>query len=520
MQEISRSREKADLSALPEGWVWMRLGEIGEVNLGKTPHKTQYESKGKYKIVKFRDLTDNGINYYESDRGFVAEDGEVINQLSELQEGDVLVTASAHSSEHIGKKVAYVSNIPKKYGKIFFVGELLCIRVQRNNTQPRTVYYYLISQDGYQSIQNHVRGVHLIASEARQISAPLPPLPEQQRIVAKIEELLTRLDAGVAALRRIKAQLKRYRQAVLRDAFEGKLTREWREAHKGELEPASVLLERIKEERRKNAKDKYLPPLDTSDLPELPEGWVWTNLEELTESERNAIKAGPFGSSLKKEFYVSNGYKIYGQEQVIREDPFYGDYYIDDKRYAKLKSCTVKPGDMLISLVGTIGKVLVLPEAIEPGIINPRLVKFSLERRLVNNSYIKAYIESSTVRHFFSLSSHGGTMDILNLTILKRLPIPLPPLPEQHHAVEEIEQRFSVADAIEKTVDQSLKQAGRLRQSILKRAFEGKLVPQDPADEPADKLLERIKQERSKQQANVQSPNKGRKIVKQGKLLL
>lgn len=180
----------------------------------------------------------------------------------------------------------------------------------------------------------------------------------------------------------------------------------------------------------------------------------------------------------------------------------------------------VKPGDMLISLVGTIGKVLVLPEAIEPGILNPRLVKFSLEKRLVSNAYIKAYIESSAVRHFFSLLSHGGTMDILNLTLLKKLPIPLPPFPEQHKIADEIERRFSVAAEIEKTVEQSLKQAGRLRQSILKKAFEGKLVPQDPSDEPADKLLERIKAERTKREVKAETPKKVKgKMLKPGRLL-
>ena len=161
----------------------------------------------------------------------------------------------------------------------------------------------------------------------------------------------------------------------------------------------------------------------------------------------------------------------------------------------------MKPGDILISLVGTIGKVLILPEDSEPGIINPRLIKLSLEERLVDNKYIKAYIESSAVRDFFTLASHGETMEILNLGILRTLPIPVPSLPKQHKIVEEIERHFSIADQIEKTVDQGLKQAERLRHSILKRAFEGKLVPQDPNDEPAEKLLERIRLERAKQQA-------------------
>lgn len=361
------------------------------------------------------------------------------------------------------------------------------------------LFYFLKSQ--FEFINSHPKGVgipHINPDIFWNIQMPIPPLPEQHRIVAKLEEICTRLDAGIEGLKKIQLQLKRYRQSVLKSAFSGELTAEWRKAHKDELESASALLDKIKQERKKSGKYKELPPLDTTDLPELPEEWVWTTIQYLAENSKHAIKAGPFGSSLKKEFYKPSGYKIYGQEQVIRGDSSYGDYYIDKERFEKLKSCSVKPDDILISLVGTIGKVLVLPETIEPGIINPRLVKLSLENSQISNIYIKAYIESSTARQYFSLSSHGGTMDILNLSILKKLPIPLPPTNEQKIIQEEIDRCFSIADEIEKTIEQSLKQADRLRQSILKRAFEGKLVLQNPDDEPAEKLLERIKAERTR----------------------
>jgi len=496
------------LPQLPESWVWTRLGDIAQVITGNTPSKKDPENYGKdIPFVKPPELNDCVITSSEDN---LSQKGAAIARV--LPPDAVLVSCIGILGKTGISKVTVAFN-QQINAAVFYEGAL-----------PKYGFYYS------QTLRNWLYGVASattlpIVNKSRFELAPvpLPPLPEQQRIVAKTEELFTKLDAGVGSLKQVKAQLKGYRRAVLKHAFEGKLTKEWREARKGEMEPASLLLERIREERKKNAKGKYkeLPPLDTPDLPELPEGWIWTSLEELAESERNAIKAGPFGSSLKKEFYVTQGYKLYGQEQVIREDPFYGDYYINDERYAKLKSCAVKPGDMLISLVGTIGKVLVLPEAIEPGIINPRLVKFSLEKRLVSNAYIKAYIESSAVRHFFSLLSHGGTMDILNLTILKKLPVSLPPLPEQNTIVEEIERCFSVADAIEKDVEQSLKQAERLRQSILKRAFGGKLVPQDPNDEPAQKLLERIKAEKAKREAEKKAIWRGRKRLNtiQGRLM-
>lgn len=138
---------------------------------------------------------------------------------------------------------------------------------------PKFVYYYLkiidLPDKGYAR--------HFQFLEKSKI--PLPPLPEQHRIVAKIEELFTKLDAGVAALEKLKAQLKRYRQSVLKAAFSGKLTAQWREEHKDELEPSSVLLGKIKEARLKTKeKKKELPPVDTSDLPELPEGWEWARV--------------------------------------------------------------------------------------------------------------------------------------------------------------------------------------------------------------------------------------------------
>ena len=240
----------------------------------------------------------------------------------------------------------------------------------------------------------------------------------------------------------------------------------------------------------------------SDELMELPEGWDWTSFEELAEMIPNALKAGPFGSALKKSFYVPNGYKIYGQEQVINEDPHFGNYYIDETRYEELKSCAVKPGDILISLVGTIGKVLILPEGIEPGIINPRLVKLSLDRILVNNEYVKKYLESPSVRDYLSKLSHGGTMDILNLSILKTLKISLPPLNEQKRIVAAIEALRERSQNARSALSAIPELCDKFRQSVLAAAFRGDLTAdwreQNPDVEPASVLLERIKGKRFK----------------------
>ncbi|MBE9595050.1 MAG: hypothetical protein IMF19_16410, partial [Proteobacteria bacterium] len=212
--------------------------------------------------------------------------------------------------------------------------------------------------------------------------------------------------------------IKRFRQSVLAAACSGRLTEDWRREHP-DVEPASELLNRIRKERirrydeecrkaeakgrKKPKKPKNIEPqvVDAEGLPELPGGWVWVVFDQIAKAENNAIKAGPFGSSLKKEFYVTKGYKIYGQEQVIRGDSHYGEYYIDEEKYNELITCSVQPGDILISLVGTIGKTLILPSNIEPGIINPRLVKISLDNKIGFNEYIQGYLNSTSAEKFW-----------------------------------------------------------------------------------------------------------------------
>ena len=296
------------------------------------------------------------------------------------------------------------------------------------------------------------------------------------------------------ALKKAKALLKQFHQSVLKHAFEGKLSEKWRNTH--ETKSVDFYLDSLKEDKRRLWKGKFkeITPLDTFGLPQLPTAWKWITLEEILESNPTSIKAGPFGSSLKKEYYVSHGYKIYGQEQVIRGDPFYGNYYIDEQRYQSLRSCSVKTGDILITLVGTIGRALVLPNGIEPGIINPRLAKISVDKRFVNSNYIKSYLESSSVRHYLSTVSHGGTMEILNLGIIKRLPIPLPPLSEQEFLMKYIQHNSSMIYNLREVIQQIIKYEETLYQSILNLAFEGKLVSHDPSDEPASLLLQKIRE--------------------------
>jgi len=392
---------------------------------------------------------------------------------------------------------------------------------------------YVFNQFSKSAKGSTVRNLNIdIVSE---VSIQLKPLPEQRAIVSKIEELFSDLDKGIDDLKKAQAQLVIFRQAVLKKAFEGELTQVWRE-QQANLPNADELLEQIKEERQKhyeqqievwrkaveaweeNGKEgkkpmkpkmmKALPHLTKDEIESLPvlnKYWKWSTIDNIAGHEASSLKAGPFGSSLKKSFYTETGYKIYGQEQVISGLSTYGNYYVNEEKFQSLINCAIAPFDILISLVGTVGKVLVLPEDCEKGIINPRLVKVTLNS-FYESDFFKYYFESSFLKSLYKLKNHGTTMDVLNLGSIKELPYPICTKEEQQQIVLEIESRLSVCDNVEQSITESLEKAKALRQSILKKAFEGTLLSVEEIKackaakdyEPASILLKKIKAEKKK----------------------
>jgi type I restriction enzyme, S subunit len=198
-------------------------------------------------------------------------------------------------------------------------------------------------------------------------------------------------------------------------------------------------------------------------------------IKELVGKEKHSIKAGPFGSSLKKEFYVEKGYKIYGQEQVIADNFTIGNYYINEEIFKKLESCRIKRGDLLISLVGTYGKISIVPEIFEPGILNPRLMKISFDKNNINPLYFKHLFRSSFLQDQISRYSRGGTMDIINVGIVKELAIPKPPLELQTQFAQIAEK----IEALKVQYQQSLKELENLYGSLNQRAFKEELSFKD-----------------------------------------
>ena len=207
--------------------------------------------------------------------------------------------------------------------------------------------------------------------------------------------------------------------------------------------------------------------LKQSDAGIIPNDWDVIRISDCGQGLIPAIKAGPFGSSLTKDSYTHNGYKIYGQEQVIREDAGYGDYYIDRRKYHQLISCAIKPGDVLMSLVGTAGKVLVLPQSAAPGIINPRLIRIRLDASRIVPEFVAYYLRSHQAQERLASLAQGGTMGVLNATTVSSLTIPLPSLREQTAIIEALKDADQLVILLERLIakNQAIKQ-GMMQQLL------------------------------------------------------
>jgi len=268
-----------------------------------------------------------------------------ISEEQMLRPGDIIIAASSGSRHIVGKAAQLLKEWQGSWGAF-------CFGLRPNKSiDAKILAYFLQTSEYRQHVSEQSAGVNINNLQAKHIEQTpmlLAPLPEQHRIVAKIEELFTRLDAGTAALKKVKAELKRYRQAVLKYAFEGKLTAAWREANKDKIEPASVLLERIREGRKKAAphgKFKDLPPVDTTVLEELllPQGWVKTTLSELLIVIRGVTYKKEHSSYIPSDDLVPILRATNIQNGLVFENLVYvpKDYVSEDQM--------LRPGDIVIA---------------------------------------------------------------------------------------------------------------------------------------------------------------------------
>ena len=484
---------------LPSSWIATTLGEVFRWGSGGTPRRSTssfYDGDIPWAIIG--DLND----------AFIDKTKNTITQLG-------LEASSAHLVPVGSILLAMYGSI----GKLGIAGTELATNQAIAYTQTgqifnKYLFWYLFAcRDMLIALGKGDTQSNISQTVIKAFPFLLAPLPEQHRIVAEIEKQLTGLDASVGALRRARANLKRYRASVLKAACEGKLVpteAELAQVEGRDYESGTALLERILIERRarwesqERRRGKYKEPAapDTLGFPELPEGWVWSTSAQIATSM--------LGKMLDKK-RVSGSPLPYLRNLNVRWDSFdlrdiltmpFVESEID--RYALL------PGDVLIAEGGEPGRAAVWPGNEQPfkyqkALHRLRLFDGVLPKWLVFQLWasaqtggLESYFTGSTIKHFTGES-------------LERYPLAVPPLAEQQRIVGEVERRLSVVQQAEDTVDASLKRAVRLRQSILKQAFSGQLLPQDPNDEPASLLLERIRAQREATRTVLANSRKSRR---------
>ena len=337
---------------------------------------------------------------------------------------------------------------------------------------------------------------------------PLPPLPEQRAIVSKIELLFSELDNGIANLKLAQEQLKVYRQAVLKKAFEGELTRKWREQQR-DLPDAGTLLEQIRVEREEGKKStkpqkyKETKPFTEAELSNLPKGWGWTRLGNLVEEPK-------YGTSKKCDYNI-NGIGVLRIPNISDGLINDSDLKFAQFDYTEIENYRLKAGDILIirsnGSVDLVGKCALVNTKDEKHLYAGYLIRLRPISSLINSKYLLNCLSSIDLRYQIeSKAKSTSGVNNINSGELQSLIIPFCSIPEQQAIVQEIETRLSICDKVEQDIEDNLVIAEALRQSILKKAFEGKLLNEkELADvrmaedwEPAEVLLERIRAEKTR----------------------
>ena len=415
-----------------------------------------------------------------------------------LEVGDILVEISGGGPEQpVGRtlvidqrSVNLNENAPKVCTNFFRM-----LKISKN-VDSRYVNHYLkfFYSSGeineYQSGSNNLRNLKF--NDYLAIHVPLPPLNEQKRIVAKLEELFSELDKGVDSLKTAREQLKVYRQAVLNHAFEGKLTAGWRKANPDKLESPEQLLVRFQHPKMTSPSEKELAL-----LPEIPNSWVYYRLGCFIES----INAG-------KSFKCEEREPTQTETGVAKVSAVTWGEYDETETKTCLDESKINPdyfikrGDFLFSRANTIGLVgacVIVKETTKTIMLSDKTLRLNIKN--TPPLYLLYYLRCESGRKEIMSRSTGNQDSMRNIgqDRIKNIVVPLCSSGEIDEIISRIQNSFGKLEVFERDIERELGKALALRQSILKKAFSGQLVPQDPSDEPASVLLERIKEEKAKQ---------------------
>lgn len=450
---------------LPPGWVACTLGEIIELHYGKAlPAKVRDES-GSFAVY--------------------GSSGRVGSHTKALVEGPCII---------VGRK-GTAGAVEFSKGNCWPIDTTYFVR--SSEYLHTSFLFYLLRSLRLGELDRSTAIPGLNRDDAYQKKIFLPPLDEQRRIVEKIETLFARLDQGEAELREVQALLARYRQSVLKAAVTGELTADWRAENAHRVEHGRDLLERILQTRREQwqGRGKYKEPAapDTTGLPELPEGWVWASVdmvarETLIGLVRAASAQNTEGNGVR--YIKMDRIDMHGQLDIETEVRI-------QTSSTEVERYSLRAGDILfntrnsLELVGKNG--LVSKEPHEPTVFNNNLMRIRFIEGILPE-FMNYQMCAPSFRKLMERVKRATTsVAAVYGGDLKALPVAIPPVEEQREIFGRLEEKLAQIEAVALWCSTELAHSAALRQSILKDAFAGRLVPQEPDDEPAAALLARIR---------------------------
>jgi len=488
-----------DLPQLPKGWFWTTLGDV-RLDNGRAivPAKTPDQLFELYSVPRFEEREPEIVSGKEvgSSKQIVEKETVLLCKINpRINRVWIVGDFSPHP------KIASTEWIP------FF---------RQEGIEPEYLCYFMRNDSFKTYLASNASGVGGSLMRIRPATFlaypfPLAPKNEQCRIVGRVEELFSYLDAGVESLLKVKTLLKHYRQAVLKYAFEGKLTEEWRKTHKDQIDTIKNPLGKTERESkvRRDVPEKVEIPEDLQQT-SMPQSWSFFSVADLL---RNGafidVKDGNHGTNHPKAGdFTSDGLPFITASQVI-------DFEIDYENAPKLKGRPLEklkvgfshPGDVVLSHKGTVGRVGICKQEC---VLSPQTTYYRTSADLIDRSFLAYFFASPLFQSQLAAVKSQTTRDFVSISKQYALFVVVPSILEQKEIVAEIDNRLPITRHIERIIDENLLGSQRLRRSILGSAFEGALVPQDPSDEPAENLLERIKAERAKSKGEKDT-NKRRK---------
>jgi type I restriction enzyme S subunit len=432
------------VSELPASWLQCKLGDV--VDYGVTQKVEPTDIPADAWVLELEDIEKDTSKILQR---FTFAQRQSKSTKNRFAAGDVLY----------GKLRPYLNKVVRADQDGFCTTEIIPLKPS-GSVNRGYLFHWLKHPEflKYVTAVSHGLNMPRLGTEAG-IEAPfvLAPLNEQKRIADKLDAVLARVDACRERFDRVPAILKRFRQSVLAAATSGKLTEEWREES-----------EALR--------------------------WSEIRFEAILAKEEGSIRRGPFDSSIKKSFFVADGYKVYEQKNAIQDDATLGEYFINEDKFKDLEAFSVRAGDFIVSCAGTIGRISRLPALACPGVINQALMRLRIDSAVVDPSYFLLMFRSPGFQGQILEQTQGSAMqNMAAIKVIREIPIWLPPIREQQEIIRRVESLFAYTDRLEARYTAARAQVERLTPALLAKAFRGELVPQDPNDEPASVLLERIR---------------------------